>query len=291
MAGVIFDGNTVAPAILVEKEIATTLFGAPTDYMTGSLDENGKYKAAPQLFTIDTSGLKYVGDGWQTDTYPDGSTELIYNTMSYLFHGRIALFGTIDLSNLRDTGTVSSYFEWVFAYTNIDTVYLPTMEESGEYDKVNLFSTFRYCDRITTVYIQNKKFANKVGCIATSYTFDHCSALENVYGLDELEELAGSGTFGYTAIEGELHFDSLTTMGSCNFMFQRTNITKLYFPALTTFSVTNPFGTSSTNCMHAKCTNLVEIHFRADAQATVEALTGYTSKFWAPDACTIYFDL
>ena len=43
--------------------------------------------------------------------------------------------------------------------------------------------------------------------------------------------------------------------------------------------------------MIQNCTDLVEMHFRADAQATVEALKGYSSKFWGPSTLTIYFDL
>jgi hypothetical protein len=38
------------------------------------------------------------------------------------------------------------------------------------------------------------------------------------------------------------------------------------------------------------CTGITEIHFRADAQATIEATSGYSDKFGATNA-TIYFDL
>ena len=98
-------------------------------------------------------------------------------------------------------------------------------------------------------------------------------------------------TFNGTGLDGELHFDSLTTMELCQGAFANTKITKLYFPSLTTFSVSNPFGSNKYASMIQKCADLVEMHFRADAQATVEALTGYGSKFWGPSTLTIYFDL
>ena len=48
---------------------------------------------------------------------------------------------------------------------------------------------------------------------------------------------------------------------------------------------TNTFANAFTGC-----TNLTEIHFRADVQSRIEAQAGYTSTFGAPNA-TIYFDL
>ena len=56
------------------------------------------------------------------------------------------------------------------------------------------------------------------------------------------------------------------------------------FPALT--QVTSPFNNYTFN----GCDALTEIHFRADAQTAIEAMTGYADKFGAPNA-TIYFDL
>lgn len=57
------------------------------------------------------------------------------------------------------------------------------------------------------------------------------------------------------------------------------------FPSLTTCNGTYCFFRAFQGC-----TALTEIHFRADAQSTIENQEGYTSKFNAPNA-TIYFDL
>ena len=58
--------------------------------------------------------------------------------------------------------------------------------------------------------------------------------------------------------------------------------------ALTTVSL--PEATSIGNYAFSKCTALTEIHFSAANQATIEALSSYSSKFGATNA-TIYFDL
>lgn len=88
-------------------------------------------------------------------------------------------------------------------------------------------------------------------------------------------------------------FSSLTTISSSNAMsacfYSCRKLTELRFPALTTIH-NQAFGTASYNYFFAFCTALTEIHFRADMQATIEALTGYADKWGATNA-TIYFDL
>ena len=69
-----------------------------------------------------------------------------------------------------------------------------------------------------------------------------------------------------------------------------TGLTKFYFPSLIIITNANAMGTGSASYTFQGCTNLVEIHFRADAQAVIESLTGYANKFGATNA-TIYFDL
>ena len=56
------------------------------------------------------------------------------------------------------------------------------------------------------------------------------------------------------------------------------------FPNLTSV------GDNALNKAFYNCTGITEIHFRADAQATIEAQSTYSSKFGATNA-TIYFDL
>lgn len=66
-------------------------------------------------------------------------------------------------------------------------------------------------------------------------------------------------------------------------------LTTISFPALTDVQ-TNIFGAASYNAAFSGCSELVEIHFRADMQATIEAMSQYANKWGATNA-TIYFDL
>ena len=85
---------------------------------------------------------------------------------------------------------------------------------------------------------------------------------------------------------------ALTTVGSdcLNYCFYScTSLTSVSFPSLTSVQ-TDSFGSASYNYCFNNCTALTEIHFRADMQATIEAMTGYADKWGATNA-TIYFDL
>ena len=88
-------------------------------------------------------------------------------------------------------------------------------------------------------------------------------------------------------IQQELRFPALTTIQDCGLQeaFSGTGIAinKVYFPALTTIVGDALDGTFYQS-------NVQEIHFRTDMQATVEALPAYAQKFGATNA-TVYFDL
>lgn len=260
-----------------------TKFGVSIDNLLGDVDGNGFYRVRTELFTVDMTQVKTV-TGFGYANLPNGDVGYCYNTFSHKFNYCGNLVGTIDLSNLEETSTTDNIsFEYAFAMTSVDTVYLP---KNPTY--VMLEHSFSSSNQITDVYIQSTDLNS---ALQLRYTFQGCKALKNIHGLDKVVSMALYNTFYETALEGELHFDSLTTMGASNGAFANTKITKLYFPSLTTFSVSSPFGSSKYTSMIQGCTNLVEMHFRADAQATVEALTGYSSKFWGPSALTIYFDL
>lgn len=85
---------------------------------------------------------------------------------------------------------------------------------------------------------------------------------------------------------------SLTEIGTkgmeCCFAFNNS-LTNISFPSLTSVQ-TNSFGSVSYAYCFLSCLALTEIHFRADMQATIEAMDGYADKWGATNA-TIYFDL
>lgn len=116
-------------------------------------------------------------------------------------------------------------------------------------------------------------------------------------GLDKLKTISGSAachsmylTCRSLTEPGLNNLESITGDQACFQMFSYCNLSRVDFPKLTAVSPVNAMGTSSSNGMFASNSNLTEIHFRADAQAVIEGLTGYSSKFGATSS-TIYFDL
>ena len=119
-----------------------------------------------------------------------------------------------------------------------------------------------------------------------------CDSLLSI-DLSNLTTISGSGAcdsmfYNCSNVES-VNLSNLTTIpgiSACNNMFYGcSKLPSIFFPKLQEISKANAL-----NNMFKNCTALTEIHFRADMQATVEALTGYSSKFGASNA-TIYFDL
>ena len=149
------------------------------------------------------------------------------------------------------------------------------------------------------------------------------SAKNFIYAnFDNLEEIASSGlnnAFRDTALESlsfpalkiirlagfehgvrdcaaltSIYFSALETaeQGAFRYAFQKTALTSISFPALTNVDVGafQQSATSTSSAAFRDVPTLTEIHFRADAQAAIEAIYGYSSKWGATNA-TIYFDL
>lgn len=286
MAGVIFDGKKVAPAILVEKEIEKTKFGVSIDDMLGNVDDNGIYEDDTTLFTVDLSGVKEVGPTTFNDVdYPDGTWVKATNSFAYKFYRKKNLVGTVDLSNITYGNIGEEAFGSAFEGSGIEVAYLP--KNTGDY--IYMQRAFANCNRLHTVYIQGADFGDKLD---PYQMFEYCKNLERVYGVENIVKLELYYTFrSCEKLSGELHFDSAEAIvGNCYNGLARTKITKVFFPKLTSFSSTSCFGTRSTQYIFDGCSELVEIHFRADMQATVEALGGYSAKWGATNA-SIIFDL
>ena len=134
-------------------------------------------------------------------------------------------------------------------------------------------------------------------------------------GITSFTDYALSGKFMYSMFspKQDVEFPDLTSIDSSGMSYafrDCTGITSLSFPALTSIGqngmnyafrnceklesisfpeltqVTSPFN----NYTFGGCSALTEIHFRADMQATIEALPNYSTKFGAPNASLI-FDL
>lgn len=132
------------------------------------------------------------------------------------------------------------------------------------------------------------------GSYACQYMFGYCRVPS--VDLSNLTTVNGSYACNNMFAEApvvSVNLSKLTTVNgnfSCVQMFKGSKCSRVDFPALTNVSPENAFGTGSFNAVFASNTALTEIHFRADAQAMIESLSGYASKFGATNA-SIIFDL
>ena len=156
-------------------------------------------------------------------------------------------------------------------------------------------SAFMSCQNLKVVSVPKLETIDGAKACDNMFSF---AGLEGQVSLPSLKTIRGTSAcqymFSYNSGIIGVSLPSLTTIdgyAACQTMFQNTGLTRVDFPALTTITNANSLGTNSSNGMFAGCTGLLEIHFRADAQATIEGLSGYASKFGAPSTCTIYFDL
>ncbi len=281
---------------------ATTKYGASIDNLLGNVDANGKYVRATGSFVFNGSGIKKVD---------------IYG-FSYAFYDNDAITKLL-LPDLEIV-LISSFTSVAEAASYLTEVNI------GKTDSINAFAwqnAFRNCALLTTVNGLSgwTTIANQSAC---ERMFEGCKALPTT-GISSLTSISGveSCRQMYKACVGltNTELNNLTTIAgnfSCQYMFQDcTNITSIgldalmeindnlccqnmfdgctaltraYFPSLVTVVGKKALGSSAYNGMFNRCTNITEIHFRADAQATIEALDGYANKFGATN-CTIYFDL
>ncbi len=140
---------------------------------------------------------------------------------------------------------------------------------AGYYCSQGMFSG---CTALETINFPNLKTIgrNLIGGSnggECSGMFSGCTKLANVY-FPKLENILGDSS------------PCVSMFSSC------TALTSISFPSLINIEYSNAFSTT----IFSGCKNLLAIHFRTDMQATVEAMTGYDSKWGATNA-TIYFDL
>lgn len=112
-------------------------------------------------------------------------------------------------------------------------------------------------------------------------TFYGCTALKNVE-FPEMTNAKMETTFYNCTSLVSVSLPKATLFESNGAFYGCSSLPSISFPNVTRFNM-------ATSTFYG-CTALTEIHFRADMQATVEALSGYSSKWGATNA-TIYFDL
>ena len=260
---------------IVEKKVPKTKFGASVDTFLGNVDENGKYQVPTEPFTLDMSSVKSLPD---------------YGLYYKFYRSTVSGVLTIGLEgDLSGNSAISCCFQRCKGLTSVDLSSLTTVSGNSA-----MQDCFRYCDGITSANLSSLTTVS--GNSAMQYCFYACKGLTSA-NLSSLTTVSGYMAMhscfydckGLTSVD----LSSLTTVSGSNAMSSCFNgcigLTTISFPALTSIK-NDGFGSAGYNYTFSKCTNLTEIHFRADMQATIEAMSGYADKWGATNA-TIYFSL
>ena len=171
---------------------------------------------------------------------------------------------TLNMSSVKSLPNYGLYYK--FYQSSVSGALTIGLE--GDLSGSNaMFNCFSGCNGLTSVDLSSLTAVS--GISAMGNCFSGCNGLTSV-DLSSLTTVSGSNAMG-------------NCFSGCN------GLTTISFPALTSIK-NNGFGSASYNYIFGGCTALTEIHFRADMQATIEALPGYADK-WGASNATIYFDL
>lgn len=246
-----------------------TKFGASIDTWIGDVDENGTLNKTTWTGGLNFSGVKTLG------------VEALKNT----FYG-LENVNNVDFSSLESVGmnSMESTFRNCLHLTSADLSSLQTVGFEG------MKTAFYGCLALTSVDLSSLQSVGSYGMYqALGYT-----KLRSV-DLSSLQTVGtyGLGTaFGHNSNLTSIDLSSLQSVGSNGMSSAFTScegLTAISFPSLTDVQ-TDSFGSSTSTCAFRSCTALTEIHFRADMQATIEAMSQYANK-WGAKSSTIYFNL
>ena len=213
--------------------------------------------------TIDSTG-KLINDPTQTTFSVAPATDIGSYLLCFGFYNSNNLT-SVDLSSLTMvSGTYAMHhcFDGCSNLTSVDLSSLTTISGTG-----GMGICFSGCSKLTSVDLSS------LTTVSASYAMD--GFFQNCINLTSVD------LSSLTMVSGAYAMDNC--FSGC------TNLSKISFPSLTRVH-NQAFGSNSYNWIFLRCPALTEIHFRADAQATIEAMTGYADKWGATNA-TIYFDL
>lgn len=289
----------------------------PTKSIPTSLDFSGIVE-----WNCNTSRL-FQTKNLQSIVFPD--LEVVKTGFGeYAFANNYNLGGELTFPKLREVASTSK-FDSAFQYTAFTKITFPELAIIGGEGGRIFPNAFANNKSLQTFSMPKLAQFLGVGCfqsafggctqlVAVDFTcletiygyyccqgmFSGCTALETI-DFPNLKTIGKSVTSGTRGGECRDMFSGCTKLVSinlpklenilgdsvpCSYMFGScTALTSISFPSLINIEYSNAFGT-----MFSNCKNLLEIHFRSDMQATIEAMTGYDTKFGATNA-TIYFDL
>ena len=255
------------------------------------------------LTNVDLSGLTTVSQYSRACQYmfagcnhitsinlPSLTTVNGYNACQYMFQDctGITSVNLSSLTTINSEGCVAM-FQGCTGITSVDLSNLTTITGGGAH------TMFYGCTNLKNIYlpkIQSSNYSTRPNN-RDFYAFEN-SGLE-VFDARNIRTVGDYGIFD-NMLAGTSHLktinlNSLEHIGkeaARALLFNGTNtstLQNLYFPMLTSFG-SNPFYT---NCFSGR-TNLT-IHFRKDAQATVQALANYATLWGAGTGSSVVFDL
>ena len=187
------------------------------------------------------------------------------------------MLGTLDgegnltiptLPSITFTGLVgipNNRYYYKFYYRNFEKGAVVSFPDLTNIATSGMYRCFSYCTSLTSVDLSALTIVYSSGL---QDCFSNCTSLTSV-------DLSALTTVGNRGLDSCFNY--------C------TSLANISFPSLTSVQ-TNSFGNTSHAYCFRDCTALTEIHFRADAQTAIEAMTGYADK-WGASGATIYFSL
>ena len=176
-------------------------------------------------------------------------------------------FDALETANDSTEGS----FKMAFYNSHVQNVDFPLLKGRSTFQRTFEKSTIKYFSAPLLNSVRLERCFYDSGLIEANFNgLKYCSSFD--YAFYSCKKLI------------KVDFSSLTEFSNfTSYAFYGcSSLPSISFPKVTSFNIiTNAFS---------GCTALTEIHFRADMQATVEALSGYASKWGATNA-TIYFDL
>lgn len=323
-------GKAVSVNSMVTTEKEKTKLGFTIDNFIGDLSADGVLTTPKPIGdTLDFSGVVEWKAGMRSAFATKSIKNILFPDLKHISGGSMySMFEqnmaiqTVSFPALVNI-SASSACEYMFSKcNNLESAYFPELQEvqgarlcpnmfQSCYDlhtfsapKLKTIGPYNFSGQFQQIFSGDSKLINvdltsleKIeGLYACSYMFSNCSKLETIL-LPSLKTIGHLSSGGGECNAMFTSCSSLSTVDlsglesilgktTCQQMFAYCKaLTTISFPSLTRIEGTTPMDN-----MFPGCTNLLEIHFRADMQTTVEALSEYSKKFGATNA-TIYFDL
>lgn len=240
---------------------------------------NSAFKGCTSLTSVDFSSLQSISASYSSQ---DASKAVFGETFRDCTSLTSVSFPALTTVSTSGECIFNSTFKDCTSLTSVSFPELTSMGSGYSWGNV-----FEGCSALTSI-----SFPKLTAIFGGPYGgfINNCASLTSL-SFPSVTQLSCSNTmnsiFGGLPLLSSLDLSHVETLRVAGYMFSSLpSLTTLSFPALTSFTQVAVYPDRTFN----SCNNLVEIHFPAAMQSTIEACSAYQSKFGASNA-TIYFDL